>query len=307
MLSILIPTYNDNSLSLVRALCRQAEAVLGSDWEVIVGDDGSTDQAVVADLRTAGSLPRCRYLRPEHNVGRAAIRNRLAREARGEWLLLIDGDGKVICDDYLGCLVRAMPVADVCYGGYLMMPGPAGNLRWLYERHAAPRHTVEQRRRQPYACFCVSNLLIRRSLMLRYSLDERIRRYGYEDVMLGRKLREAGITVHHVEAPIGFSDYESNASFVAKTEEGLRTLYAFRADLRGYSRLLDMVEGWSRRRRQLVHRLYKLLGSRLRAHLVGRHPRMVLFQLYKAGYLTDLICLGQAQPEASDSPCPPAV
>ncbi len=43
MLSILIPTYNYNTFSLVEELTNQAIAT-GISFEIIVLDDGSTDQ-----------------------------------------------------------------------------------------------------------------------------------------------------------------------------------------------------------------------------------------------------------------------
>lgn len=42
MLSILIPTYNDDCYELVQALALQAKALNLADWEIIVADDGST-------------------------------------------------------------------------------------------------------------------------------------------------------------------------------------------------------------------------------------------------------------------------
>ena len=84
------------------------------------------------------------------------------------------------------------------------MPGPEGNLRWRYERAAAPALTAMRRQARPYRCFNISNLLISRELILAHPLDNRFVNYGYEDVMLGRDLREAGIDVLHIDAPTGF-------------------------------------------------------------------------------------------------------
>jgi glycosyltransferase involved in cell wall biosynthesis len=293
--SILIPTYNDNSLELVTQLCHQAEAIAGLEWEIVVGDDGSTDGAVVADLRRVGEMPHCRYLRPSHNIGRAAIRNLLAREARGEWLLLIDGDGSVIADDYLKRFMEMIDKAQACYGGYVMEPGPEDNLRWRYERQAASGHTVSKRQKHPYRCFNVSNLLIRRELMLRYGLDERFRSYGYEDVLLGKQLQEAGIEISHIDAPIGFKDYESNADFVSKTEEGIRTLYRFCEDLRGYSSLLDTAERMGSALRWAFLRLYRWKRKSWRDNLSGHDPSLFVFKLYKLGYLVSLMSRSVSQ------------
>ena len=42
-LSILIPVYNDNATMLVKSLSKQAQAISGLCYEIVVFDDGSTD------------------------------------------------------------------------------------------------------------------------------------------------------------------------------------------------------------------------------------------------------------------------
>ena len=80
-LSILIPTYNYDCSHLVLQLLEQ----LPEDAEIIVGDDCSAEA-----IQLTTTDERVHIYRPEHNLGRASIRNRLAKEAKGEWLLFID-------------------------------------------------------------------------------------------------------------------------------------------------------------------------------------------------------------------------
>jgi len=288
MISILIPTYNDSCLKLVNDLAKQASCINGLEWEIIVADDASTLENVIRENRQINKIPCCRYVERARNVGRAVIRNYLAGEARGEWLLLIDGDGSVIDDNYLRRFVEATQQYMVCYGGYRMMPGPDGNLRWRYERQAAHRYRVEERLKHPFKSFYISNLLIQRKLLLTYPLDDRFTRYGYEDVLLGKQLQRAGIAMGHIDSPIGFFDYEDNAHFVAKTEEGLRTLWQFRDDLLGYSTLLDMALRLNSLSRCCFLALFRLMRTRWRDNIVGPSPSIRIFQLYKLGYLLNL-------------------
>ena len=46
-LSILIPVYNDDATLLVKSLCKQARAISGLCYEIIVFDDGSTDKRTI--------------------------------------------------------------------------------------------------------------------------------------------------------------------------------------------------------------------------------------------------------------------
>ena len=45
-ISVLIPTYNDVCITLVKALQQQAEA-LDTNYEIIVADDGSTNAEAI--------------------------------------------------------------------------------------------------------------------------------------------------------------------------------------------------------------------------------------------------------------------
>ena len=85
-ISVVIPTYNRAEL-LPRALASVNAQTLSPD-EVIVVDDGSTDGS--REL-IATRHPECRYLRQE-NRGVSAARNLGIREARGEWIALLDSD-----------------------------------------------------------------------------------------------------------------------------------------------------------------------------------------------------------------------
>ena len=289
-LSILVPTYNDLCVNLVDDLRQQAEQA-GIDYEILVGDDGSTNQDVVSENRQIGQWANCRCLTQPRNTGRAAIRNRLAREARYDWLLFVDSDMTVVRPDYIS-QYAAQDDADVVDGG-VAIGGDAEalkqNLRYLYEKGSESQHTAEMRRKNPYQDFHTANFLIRRDLMLSHPFDERFRYYGYEDVLFGKQLRADHIAITHIDNPMGFCTFESNPDFVAKTEEGLRTLYQFRSELRGYSRLITLVEGIHLPViLTLIRCWHRLFGKWERKCLCGTRPHLRLFSLYKLGYYSTL-------------------
>ncbi|MBR1767981.1 MAG: glycosyltransferase family 2 protein [Prevotella sp.] len=285
-LSILIPTYNDLCVNLVERLRLQAEEA-GIAYEILVADDGSTDKDVVRQNSAISQWSHCRYLRHTDNIGRAAIRNLLVRTAQYEWLLFIDSDMTLVRPDFLARYLLADD-ADVIDGG-VAIGGEAetlkGNLRYRYEKSAEHEHTVEIRRNSPYRDFHTANFLIRRDLMLGHPFDERFRCYGYEDVIFGKQLRADRIDITHIDNPMGFCTFESNPDFVSKTEEGLRTLRMFRNELRGYSRLLTLVDGIHIPLiLSLIRLFHRLFGSLIRRNLCGPHPSLQLFKLYKLGY-----------------------
>ncbi len=86
LVSVIIPTYN--SRAFLESAVQSVEAQFHRDYEIIVVDDGSTDDTPAWAVENHN---RFRYLRQE-NQGQAAARNRAAGEARGEFLAFLDAD-----------------------------------------------------------------------------------------------------------------------------------------------------------------------------------------------------------------------
>ncbi len=287
-LSILIPIYNDDCREMVKALSCQAEVIEELKYEIIVADDGSDNSQLTIHHSELSMLPHVRYIRREQNAGRAAIRNFLCREAQYEWVLFLDGDMTIVNNQFIRQYLEA-EVKDVAYGGYCVGPGERTCLRYLYEKECEPMHQAKERRKRPFQHFHTSNFLVRRDIMQTYPLDERFRHYGYEDVLWGKQLRKAGIEITHLDNPTGFYDFEDNAHFVSKTEEGLRTLFTFCKELRGYSQLLTFTDGIHIEAvRGIIKLWHRLFGSLERKNLCGRSPSLRIFKLYKLGYYLSL-------------------
>jgi len=288
--SILIPTYNDVCTTLVQALQRQAEK-LGTDYEILVADDASTQQDVVDQNRSIiNALPQCRYIERKQNVGRAHIRNFLARESQYDYLIFIDADMIVPHDDYLKNYAEN-ECNTVIDGGVIIRSDGAAKptLRYRYEKQAEQAHTVKERQQHPYQHFHTANFMVARHIMLAHPFDERFTHYGYEDVLFGKQLQQHGIHIAHIDNPLSFEVFEDNASFISKTEEGLRTLRQFQTELDGYSnmlagikrlqkyKLLPVIRGW--------HRLFGAFERKLLARGCGS---LKLFTLYRVGYFLSL-------------------
>lgn len=117
--SVVIPTYNRAHL-LPRAM-RSVLAQTWSDIEVIVVDDGSTDETpdVVRRFRDA----RVRLIRLDRNGGAARARNEGIRAASGEWVAFLDDDDEWLLEklEYQArSLAREESHASVVYcQGYL--------------------------------------------------------------------------------------------------------------------------------------------------------------------------------------------
>ena len=89
--SVVIPCYNQGEFvhAAIRSVFRQAF----DSWEIIVVDDGSTDPATRAVLRSL-HYPRTRLIR-QRNQGLSAARNAGMRAARGRYLVPLDADDEL--------------------------------------------------------------------------------------------------------------------------------------------------------------------------------------------------------------------
>jgi glycosyltransferase involved in cell wall biosynthesis len=94
-LSVVIPVFNEAGTiaGVVLGWASELER-LGIEHELLVYDDGSTDETGAILRQLAGQLPRLR-VRAQANRGHGATVLRGYREARGQWVFQTDSDGEV--------------------------------------------------------------------------------------------------------------------------------------------------------------------------------------------------------------------
>lgn len=221
-LSILIPIFNRDVAELVHALVAQAPAWPGP-IEIRLLDDGSTEHCRVSN-RPLAALPGVAYQELAHNVGRAAVRNQLVASAKQEWVLLLDNTSQVPDSHYLARYAAALGPAPVVAGGVRYAAQaptePALRLRWLYGCQREAR-TLAQRQAAPYDQLMVNNLLLKKTVIQSFPLDESLRDYGHEDTKLGWQLAAAGMPIQHLDNPIIHAGLETAAAFLVKSEQAV--------------------------------------------------------------------------------------
>lgn len=283
--SVLIPNYNNVCVELVTVLQRQAEA-LGISYEILVADDASPMKEAIRQNEDINALPHCRYIVKETNSGSAATRNFLGAQSQYPWLLFLDCDISIPDDHFLERYVTD-DHEGVVNGGIRITDddGLRHNLRYLYEKAAEPAHTAEKRQANRYQEFRSTNFMIERRVFEKCRFDERFTRSGYEDVLFGKMLSQQQVSVTHIDNPVMMTEFEPNADYVRKIERSLRTLYTFRNELRGYSRILTFDSGIHIGAvRGMVRLWHRLFGGLERRNLCGKRPCLKLFNLYRLGY-----------------------
>jgi glycosyltransferase involved in cell wall biosynthesis len=113
MISIVLATFN-RAATLMRAVDSVLQQTV-DDWELIIVDDGSTDESRA--LLDAVEEPRIRVVRHEKNRGVTAAKNSGLGEIRGEWFTLLDSDDEMTPDALevmLECAERTGATAITC-------------------------------------------------------------------------------------------------------------------------------------------------------------------------------------------------
>jgi glycosyltransferase involved in cell wall biosynthesis len=197
--SVVIPTRNRWHL-LAAAALPSALAQVGVPLEVIVVDDGSTDET---PARLAALLdPRVRHLRHESSRGVAAARNAGIEAARGEWVALLDDDD-LWSPVKLQTQVAAARAAgaDFVYGSALVLDEERRPVETSQAPAAADLRTAMLRR---YAIPAgASNVVAKTELLRRLGgFDERVSYLADWDMWL--RLATEGIPASCPEVVVGY-------------------------------------------------------------------------------------------------------
>ncbi len=295
MLSILIPTYNYNTFPLVKELHNQI-SLENIDFEIIVSDDASTDSAIIKENEKIVGLSNCYYLSNVENLGRGSNRNKLCQKARCEWLLLLDcdtmPDSSSFIKNYLDCINSNNGA--VFFGGIAYYDNkPLGEeiLRWTYgrKREAIPLLT---RQKKTYETALVSNILLKKQILLKYPFNPSIYEYGFEDFVFISDLKKNGIPIIHIENPAYHLNLETSIVFLSKHLSAIDNLNSL--IIQGIIKSNETALGKTHEtiKRLMLQRIvvlfFNLSKQQLRQNLLSKNPSLVLFDFYKLGYFCSI-------------------
>lgn len=191
--SVLIPTYNALA-SLKRCLAALQEQSC-PDFEVIVVDDGSSDGT--ADYLAGLTWPRLNAVHLPENAGRSMARNRATEQAQAPLLIFLDSD-MVVTPDFVAAHLA-----------FHRQWGPG----WIGQGRVIISHDTENPTSTPFspwtdasrAFFATGNVSVARAALEKVGgFDQAFRHYGWEDLELGLRLRQAGLRSQPVPAAVGY-------------------------------------------------------------------------------------------------------
>jgi glycosyltransferase involved in cell wall biosynthesis len=224
--SLLIPVFDYDIIAFVHSM-KSAMTNVPELCEILIGDDGSSPEYNEKYRMIAGDG--VKIITSEKNIGRAAIRNRLALEAKGDYLLFVDADAMIpgTAEAYLSSWIPMLGVSKVVCGGTLYHDSPPGDpdkiLRWKYGKWREQRKASERKKR-PHSSFSAFNTLIEKDVFSKIRFNEELRQYGHEDTLLGYQLMKAGVAIDHIDNGLMHEGLETNLEFLNKTKLGIENL-----------------------------------------------------------------------------------
>lgn len=94
-ISVVVPVFNEErSIGTVLDELSTALDWLAEDYEIIVVDDGSSDNTRSCLVALESVTPNLRLVGHSRNLGQSAALLSGVRAARGEWIVTLDGDGQ---------------------------------------------------------------------------------------------------------------------------------------------------------------------------------------------------------------------
>ena len=295
MISILIPSYNYNTLPLVRELHRQAVCE-NINFEIIVQDDASPINAITQTNLEINEVRNCRFERNETNLGRGQNRNSMVTKASYSWLLFLDCDTFPQHKNFIKRYIEniKMDTVKAVYGGIIyhkQKPRPDEMLRWIYgkKREEIP---LKKRLRFPYKHSLMSNFLVQKELIQRFPFDDKLFQYGYEDIVLIQELQHNRIEIAQIENAVYHLQLDKSSVFLEKTKHSLSNLkllidhHIFTDDNTSLVKTYQMISKMGLC--GISTFIFKKSEGFLTKNLLSETPSLTLFLLYKLGYFCQL-------------------
>jgi len=204
-LTVVIPTYNrhDTLQYVVPSLLRNT--VSAERYEIVVADSNSVDATAAFLAAVAAEHPNVRHL-PGPYTGRAMARNAGIEAARGEVVLFTDADIIASPDLLERHLEHHRSGSNLAVVGMELQVSSLSDYERLRDRPEERRPLHPQRRKRlSWLYFLTGNASVRRSDLDRVGrFDENFTGYGHEDLELGYRLQQAGVTIRYEPRAVNY-------------------------------------------------------------------------------------------------------
>jgi hypothetical protein len=288
MLSVLIPVYNYQCLTLVETVHKQLVAS-SLEFEIICQDDAS--EFYTSENNSVSQLSHTTYHLSSTNLGRITTRQQLATSAKYNWILFLDADVLPKSEQFIQNYLNVLKTdADAIYGGfayYEEAPESHYSLRWKYGK------TKEQvsaliRTKAPNKIVISANFLIKKAVFLSINSQIDSKGYGYDNYF-GAILKAQNRTVLHIDNEVYHLGIEDNAAYLNKIKQAVETLHLLHKTSKITDSDNDLLELFKTLKTYKLHfvfgSFYKWFQKSFEKQITGENPSITLLQLYKLSYI----------------------
>ncbi|NER82754.1 MAG: glycosyltransferase, partial [Leptolyngbya sp. SIO1D8] len=203
-LSIVIPTYNRKPIleKCLRALEQQQfpSDSLVTGYEIVVVDDGSTDGTVAWLQESTAEFPHIRLFEQDHQ-GPAIARNLGVQEAKGDIIVFVDSD-LVVLPEFLHHHASALQAHHTSQDNDCVFTYGRVVNTCNFEDPTSESFKVTD---YSQAFFATGNVAIARHWLEKAGLfDTQFQLYGWEDLELGVRLKQLGLSLVKVPDAVGY-------------------------------------------------------------------------------------------------------
>ena len=202
-ISIVIPTYNRLPI-LQKSIAALERQTLTDDkisgYEIIIVDDGSTDQTLAWLIDNQANLPHVKLFEQQHQ-GAAAARNLGVENSVGDIVVFIDSD-LVVTESFLQAHGNALRKAEQdLKSDRLFTYGAVINTNNFDDPTSEPYKITDF----SAAYFATGNVAIARKWLLEAGLfDTGFQLYGWEDLELGVRLKKLDLKLVKCPQAVGY-------------------------------------------------------------------------------------------------------
>jgi glycosyltransferase involved in cell wall biosynthesis len=294
MLSILIPTYNDDLHPLLESLYRSAELNTVA-CEVLIFNDNS-----VAPLTFTGDYKNLQIIDSTINVGRTMARYNLAKAANYDWLLFLDADVEIYNEDFISKYLEVIKRKDVnvCFGGYAYNPAVYNERVSLRYHYGVAKEQIpaKERNKNPYKVIISGNFIILKETFLSLPLHEQTLSYGLDNYF-GSLLKGRHVPVIHIDNAVYHNGLDTNEIYLRKKERAAETLVKLYGSGKMKHHNNDLLATFEK----IVNLhlitfftfLNKVLGPSLKKNMLGPSPSIKQLQVYRLLYICSYYKKGQ--------------
>lgn len=224
-LTVIIPTYNraDILSQCLEALSEQT--MPKEDFQIIVVDDGSTDNTKEIAKSWELKFPHFKYVHQE-NQGQGNARNNALKHALGKIVLFI-GDDMIPEDStlqehmlthkkhpelrvaVLGLVLWHPEIEETEFMKWLTN-GKAGGTQFAYD-------LLEDRETADYNFFYTSNISLKKNILDKHKFDPDFKSYGWEDIELGYRLtKEENLKLYYNRRAVAYHHHTIDEKSLAE-------------------------------------------------------------------------------------------